>query len=79
MTTSATFPWMLTETDVGHHHRRMVRRNPALAGESGNYEWKVHDIDACGCIETIRFFDIDSCGCPEIFQTHPWGRRPTIS
>jgi hypothetical protein len=44
------------------------RENP------GNYgKWKVHDIDACGCIETIRFFDIDGCGCPEIFPNTPLG------
>jgi hypothetical protein len=44
------------------------RENP------GNYgEWKVHDIDKCGPIETIRFFDIDGCGVPEIFPNTPTG------
>ncbi len=42
------------------------RQNPANTGE-----WKVHDIDACGSIETIRFYDIDGCGVPEIFPNTP--------
>ena len=42
------------------------RENPG-----GNGLWKVHDIDECGCIETIRFFDIDGCGVPEIFPNTP--------
>jgi len=42
------------------------RENP---GDNG--EWKVHDIDKCGSIETIRFFDIDGCGIPEIFPNTP--------
>jgi hypothetical protein len=42
------------------------RENPG-----NNGEWKVHDIDNCGCIETIRFYDIDNCGVPEIFPNTP--------
>jgi hypothetical protein len=42
------------------------RENPG-----NNDEWKVHDIDVCGCIETIRFHDIDNCGIPEIFPNTP--------
>ena len=42
------------------------RENPG-----NNNEWKVHDIDLCGSIETIRFFDIDNCGVPEIFPNTP--------
>lgn len=36
-----------------------------------NGEWKVHDIDRCGSIETIRFYDIDNCGVPEVFPNTP--------
>ena len=42
------------------------RENPGTTGL-----WAVHDIDTCGCIETIRFFDIDGCGTPEIFPNTP--------
>ena len=42
------------------------RENPGGYGE-----WKVHDIDRCGSIETIRFFDIDGCGIPEVFPNTP--------
>lgn len=42
------------------------RENPGNTGE-----WKVHDIDRCGSIETIRFCDIDNCGVPEIFPNTP--------
>ena len=44
------------------------RENP---GDNG--EWQTHDIDQCGCIETIRYFDIDNCGIPEIFSNTPGG------
>jgi len=42
------------------------RENPGGYGE-----WKVHDIDRCGSIETIRYYDIDGCGIPEIFPNTP--------
>jgi len=42
------------------------RENPGTTGP-----WTVHDIDECGCIETIRLFDIDGCGTPEIFPNTP--------
>ena len=42
------------------------RENPGNEGE-----WKVHDIDKCGSIETIRFIDIDNCGIPEVFPNTP--------
>ena len=43
------------------------RENP-----KGRYEeWKVHDIDECGSIETTRLFDIDGDGIPEIFPNTP--------
>jgi len=43
------------------------RENP-----KGRYEeWKVHDIDKCGSIETTRLFDIDGDGIPEIFPNTP--------
>lgn len=42
------------------------RENPGNDGP-----WTVHDIDQCGCIETIRYFDIDGCGIPEIFPNTP--------
>jgi hypothetical protein len=42
------------------------RENPGNIGE-----WKVHDVDKCGSIETIRFFDIDNCGIPEVFPNTP--------
>ena len=42
------------------------RENP------GNNEvWKTHDIDKCGCIETLMLYDIDKCGTPEIFTNTP--------
>ena len=44
------------------------RENPR-----NNGEWKVHDIDKCGPIETTRFLDIDNCGIPEIFPNTPCG------
>jgi len=34
-------------------------------------EWKVHDIDECGSIETTRTFDIDNDGIPEIIPNTP--------
>lgn len=42
------------------------RENPGNDGE-----WKTHDIDECGSIETIRFYDVDNCGIPEIFPNAP--------
>lgn len=42
------------------------RENP-----HNNGEWKIHDIDKCGAIETIRYFDIDNCGTPEVFPNTP--------
>jgi len=44
------------------------RENPR-----GNGEWKAHDIDRCGPIETIRYYDIDNCGVPEIIPNTPCG------
>lgn len=43
------------------------RENPKGRDE----KWKIHDIDKCGNIETIRFFDIDGDGFPEIFPNTP--------
>ena len=43
------------------------RENPGAAGG----EWKIHDIDECGCIETTRFYDVDNCGREEIFPNTP--------
>ena len=40
------------------------RENPG----DGASEWKVHDVDQCGCIETLRLVDIDGDGSPE---NHP--------
>ncbi len=42
------------------------RENPGTTGS-----WTVHDIDACGSIETIRYIDIDGCGTVEIFPNTP--------
>ena len=42
------------------------RENPG-----NNDLWKIHDIDHCGSIETIRFYDIDGCGTPEVFPNTP--------
>ena len=35
--------------------------------------WKVHDIDRCGSIETIRFWDVDGDGEVEIVPNTPGG------
>ncbi len=35
-------------------------------------EWRIHDIDKCGSIETTLIFDIDGDGMPEIFPNTPW-------
>jgi hypothetical protein len=43
------------------------RENPRGKPE----EWKVHDIERCGSIETTRLFDIDNDGDPEIFPNTP--------
>lgn len=43
------------------------RENPLGKSE----EWKVHDIDKCGSIETTRTFDIDGDGLLEIFPNTP--------
>lgn len=42
------------------------RENPGNDGE-----WKVHDVDVCSSIETIRCFDMDGCGLPEVFPNTP--------
>jgi hypothetical protein len=44
------------------------RENPGTTGL-----WPVHDIDVCGCIETIRYYDIDGCGTVEVFPNTPGG------
>jgi hypothetical protein len=42
------------------------RENPR-----GDGLWKVHDVDRCGSVETIRFYDIDGCGTLEVFPNTP--------
>lgn len=37
----------------------------------GTEPWIVHELDLCGCIETIRYYDLDNCGTVEVVPNTP--------
>jgi hypothetical protein len=38
---------------------------------NGKNLWNVHELEHCGCIETIRYYDIDGCGTVEVIPNTP--------
>lgn len=40
-------------------------------GDAAAADWKVHEVENCGNIETLRLADIDGCGTPEVLVNTP--------